>query len=371
VRLHVDQRHERVLELVRRRGSLRVSDLADELGVSTVTVRRDVETLAEQGRLRRVHGSVVWPAAERAEGPAPAVARDAEGVVVGMVVPTLDYSFGEIVQGARGALEARGGRLVLGLSGYLAGGDEEQAGRLVASGAAGLLLTPGWTPTPGGAGIAAHEVPAVLVERLAPPGSPAAELDRVRSDAAHGAAMAVRHLASLGHRSVALVLQETAHAEQLRAGYAAAVQALGLAPAPGSPYTAPGDLPEAERIELTAGHLRALAQEHGVRAVLMHGDESAVMVLPRLTALGVRVPEDLAIVVHDDQVAGLADPPLTAIAPPKRAVGEAAVGLLLERIAEAGSGAAAARLAGPPPRRHIDLLPALRVRASCGAALRA
>jgi DeoR/GlpR family transcriptional regulator of sugar metabolism len=61
MRPHVDQRHERVLELVRERGSLRVADLAAELGVSAVTLRRDVEALAGQGRVHRLHGAVVWP----------------------------------------------------------------------------------------------------------------------------------------------------------------------------------------------------------------------------------------------------------------------------------------------------------------------
>lgn len=367
MRFHVGQRHERVLALVRERGRLRVSDLADELGVSAVTLRRDVETLATQGRLRRVHGSVAWPCAETgaapSAAPAPAGARDAEGLVAGMVVPTLDHPFDEIVQGAHDALEARGGRLVLGLSG-LAEGDAEHAGRLVAAGADGLLFTPG--PDSGGddeGRVTGSEVPVVLVERAAPPGSPAADLDHVRSDAAHGAAMAVRHLASLGHHSVALVLKEAAYAGTLRAGHAAAVEALELTPAPGSPYSAPERLPEAERIARTADHLRALAEEHGVRAVLLHDDAFAVVLVPRLRALGVLVPEDLAIVVHGDQVAALADPPLTAIAPRRRAVGETAVALLLDRIAERRRG-------DSRPREHVDLLPSLRVRASCGAVLR-
>ncbi|MEU6343880.1 substrate-binding domain-containing protein [Streptomyces sp. NPDC046977] len=370
MRLHVGQRHERVISLVRERGSLRVADLAEELGVSPVTLRRDVETLATQGRLRRVHGSVVWPCAETggrgtpvatpAPAPPPAGARDAEGLVAGMLVPTLDHPFDRIVQGARDALEARGGRLVLGLSGH-AEGDAGQAGRLVAAGADGLLLVPG----PDGDGrLTGNGVPVVLVERQAPPGSPAAELDHVRCDAAHGAATAVRHLASLGHRSVALVLRDAAPAGHLRAGCTAAVEALELTPAPGSPYSAPASLPEAERTARTADHLRALAEEHGVRAVLLHDDRFAVVLVPRLRELGVLVPEDLAIVVHGDRVAGLADPPLTAVAPPERAVGETAAALLLQRIAERGSGDCR-------PREHLGLLPSLRVRASCGAVLRA
>ncbi|NEE60311.1 DeoR/GlpR transcriptional regulator, partial [Streptomyces sp. SID8455] len=54
MRLHVDQRHERVLQLVRERGSLRVAELAEELGMSAVTLRRDVETLAAQGLVERL-----------------------------------------------------------------------------------------------------------------------------------------------------------------------------------------------------------------------------------------------------------------------------------------------------------------------------
>ncbi len=47
------------------------------------------------------------------------------------------------------------------------------------------------------------------MERWAPIGHPAARLDRVRSDHAHGAAEAVAHLAGLGHRSIALAVQES------------------------------------------------------------------------------------------------------------------------------------------------------------------
>ncbi|MDG4859585.1 DeoR family transcriptional regulator, partial [Streptomyces sp. T-3] len=68
MRLHVDQRHERVLELVRERGSVRVAELAEALGVSPVTLRRDVEALAAQGRVRRMHGAVIWPG-EQDEAP--------------------------------------------------------------------------------------------------------------------------------------------------------------------------------------------------------------------------------------------------------------------------------------------------------------
>jgi DNA-binding LacI/PurR family transcriptional regulator len=74
----------------------------------------------------------------------------------------------------------------------------------------------------------------------------------------------------------------------------------------------------------------------------------------------VRVPDDLALVTYDDEVAALAETPLTAVAPPKREVGRGAAELLVERLG----------MAGDEPRRHVELLPRLRVRASCGAAPR-
>lgn len=357
MRLHVDQRHERVLEIVRQRGSLRVADLASELGVSAVTLRRDVEALAAQGRVRRLHGAVVWPTAqppEAARSPA------AEGAVIGMIVPTTTSIFAEIVRGAREAVEARGGRLVLGMSGYVDTEDPVQLAHLLAGGAQGLLIAPSWF---GGVPADGQEkwllecpVPAVLVERSAPAGNPAAGLDRVRTDRAHGAAEAVAHFAELGHRAVAAVLQEGPHAAQITAGYLAAVESLGLTPVPGSPA-----IRGHGEYDGMVDYVVDAVRNRGVTAVLVHSDEDAIVLVPRLRSRGVNVPADLALIAYDDEVAGLCDVPLTAVAPPKRAVGELAAELLLQRLAERSAGRP------PTPRRHLELLPELRVRESCGA----
>lgn len=50
------QRHEVIVAEVRRRGAVRVSELATLLAVSDMTVRRDLELLDEAGLLRKVHG---------------------------------------------------------------------------------------------------------------------------------------------------------------------------------------------------------------------------------------------------------------------------------------------------------------------------
>lgn len=50
------QRQQAILERVRRDGGVRVGDLVREFGVSDMTVRRDLEILADRGLIAKVHG---------------------------------------------------------------------------------------------------------------------------------------------------------------------------------------------------------------------------------------------------------------------------------------------------------------------------
>ncbi len=50
------QRQAYILERVREDGGVRVSDLVRELGVSDMTIRRDLELLADRGLIEKVHG---------------------------------------------------------------------------------------------------------------------------------------------------------------------------------------------------------------------------------------------------------------------------------------------------------------------------
>ncbi len=51
-----EQRRARVAQLVRARGAMRVSEISDELDVSPMTIRRDLELLDRDGVVHRVHG---------------------------------------------------------------------------------------------------------------------------------------------------------------------------------------------------------------------------------------------------------------------------------------------------------------------------
>jgi DeoR/GlpR family transcriptional regulator of sugar metabolism len=67
------QRQERILAEVRATGGVRVTDLVDLLGVSDMTIRRDIAVLARKGLVARVHGGVTSVTGRSAEEPGFAV----------------------------------------------------------------------------------------------------------------------------------------------------------------------------------------------------------------------------------------------------------------------------------------------------------
>lgn len=60
-RPHSSERHNAILTKLRRAGNCSVADIADELGVSRETIRRDIKGLEREGLLRTVHGGAVLP----------------------------------------------------------------------------------------------------------------------------------------------------------------------------------------------------------------------------------------------------------------------------------------------------------------------
>ncbi|MEY9939709.1 substrate-binding domain-containing protein [Streptacidiphilus sp. MAP5-3] len=373
MRATAEARHRQILDLLSVRTSLRVGELAVALGVSVATARRDVEAMSVAGLLQRAHGRVSRPRPApaavavgstpgSAAGPAAEPGVVGNPQVIGMLVPVADYYYAEVVRGAREAAARAGVRLVLGISHYSPEADRVQLAALVESGAAGLLLTPSWAS--GRPGVAEERrilelgVPAVLLERRADPGTGLAELDRVCTAHAEGAGLAVRHLAELGRRRIGLLVRtDTPTAHHLRAGYLSATAALGLEPLsldlPGPKGS--GGAPFHDLVE-SIRHAR-------LDAALVHTDEDALRLLQALHQHGLRVPDELALVAYDDEVAALADVPLTAVAPPKRRLGATAVALLLDRLRTEPASAA------PRPNSHLDLLPSLRVRSSCGVSV--
>jgi DeoR/GlpR family transcriptional regulator of sugar metabolism len=63
------QRQDRIVAEVQRHGGVRVSDLVEMLGVSDMTIRRDLDALARKGLLDKVHGGASAPGSRAADEP--------------------------------------------------------------------------------------------------------------------------------------------------------------------------------------------------------------------------------------------------------------------------------------------------------------
>jgi DNA-binding LacI/PurR family transcriptional regulator len=185
----------------------------------------------------------------------------------------------------------------------------------------------------------------------------------VTADDAASAALALDHLRALGHRRVAYVGgPATSWSDQRRReGLRRAAEA--------SRGGSVDDVPPVEVVELGAfrpqvagGYSAAdVAVGTGATAVVAYNDLVAVGLVERLRARGLDVPGDVSVVGFDDTfVATVASPALTSVGPDLRAVGAAAVDLLVARLAP-----------GADPDAEPDQVVApteMAVRASTGAA---
>ncbi len=147
-----------------------------------------------------------------------------------------------------------------------------------------------------------------------------------------GAATAVGHLVSLGHRRIGIVtnapLDYTA-AEDRLAGYRDALRAGGIAP--DQRLEAEGAFDAASGYTAVRGLLR---RSPDITAVFVASDIVAFGALRALREAGRRVPSDVSVVGFDDvPLARHFDPPLTTIRLPARGLGAAAGRTLLDRLA--------------------------------------
>lgn len=330
-----ESRRGRLLAALRERRTLRTAELSSMLNVTPVTIRRDVAQLEAEGKLRRIHGGVTWAN----EGPTSAVILPSAApptTSVGMLVPSLDYYWPEVVRGAEEEARANGLRLVLRGSSYDSDEDIDQIRHLVEGPrVSGLLMAPNlgaprlremlsW--------LTRLELPAVLIERQARIPGLEQPMECVVSDHAAGAAAAVRHLVGLGHRSVGLVIgRNSPTGPYVRTGWLETLAELGLDPAATVDEKLDRYAPD---FEASTQNVLDQCRDRGVTALLVHADSEAIAIVQQCHREGLSVPDDLSIVAYDDELAELYSPALTAVRPPRGSVGKAALGLVAARLSD-------------------------------------
>ncbi|WP_258803770.1 LacI family DNA-binding transcriptional regulator [Pseudarthrobacter sp. NS4] len=329
------QRRERLMEELRAHGAITVRGIAAKLGVSELTIRRDVNILADAGLVSRVHGGATLPSP--LDRSAAAGRQSPHSYSIGMVVPSLDYYWPQVISGARAEAEEQNLRILVRGSAYDAADNRRQVQALLdTQNIDGLIVAPDMGGERGQEllrWLNALPIPVVLAERRSPAEIPAHRLEWVATDHAFGAGMAVRHLWQEGHRRIGCLTDSSSPTSpHVVRGWHQALDALKI-PLEGSVHEDSARQENGDR----AGHfdhVLELCGKTGTTAVLVHSDTQAVAFVQHCVDRGLAVPGDMAIVGYDDEVAYLAEPAISAVRPPKQYVGKVAVQLMAARLAE-------------------------------------
>jgi DNA-binding LacI/PurR family transcriptional regulator len=310
--------------------------LAAEQQVSLNTVRRAVDLLVSEGLVYRRQGSGTYVASDQQQ----------QGPVIGVAVPSMTYYYPRIIAGIESELAAHGAQMLLRSTSYDHTQEKQAVEGLIAAGAQALLLVPELTRrTDLVAYVSGLARPAVIVERRQGTGTDLHEF--VCTNHAAGGYMAARHLLSLGHSRLACLARGNPHSGHVRAGMLNALADTDLEPA----LDLQLDRWNAADAEDVLDRLLAA----GATAAVCFADREGTLLMSAARRRGLRVPQDLALIGYDDEVADLAEVPLTAVSPAKHAVGRLAVQTLMRRLAEPDA-----------PLQQYLVVPKLVIRESTG-----
>ncbi len=197
----------------------------------------------------------------------------------------------------------------------------------------GLIVSTATRQSATVAGLGGGSIPTVLVTRDIDAGT----LPFVGADDASGVDRAVGYLTELGHERIAhvtgpvnlstTVVRERAFRETME-------RRVGGEPAPvlhGEAFTIPAG-------QSTSGDL--LRRRDDITAIVAGNDMIALGCYAALAEVGLRCPEDISIVGHNDMpLASSLQPPLTTVAIPQYEIGTEAARTLLDRLSGEAAGA--------------------------------
>ncbi|GCE45907.1 LacI family transcriptional regulator [Thermosporothrix hazakensis] len=154
---------------------------------------------------------------------------------------------------------------------------------------------------------------------------PPAVLPQVSTDFRLAGALAARHLLELGHRSIAVIVEEPRHALRL-AGFRDTLHEAGLLL----------ELIQQGYSTVESGYAAAkelLARPDRPTAIFTTSDWMALGAMNAIREAGLSIPHDISLLGLDNiQLSAHLHPPLTTIALPKHALARTATELLLRQI---------------------------------------
>jgi LacI family transcriptional regulator len=270
-------------------------------------------------------------------------------LTLGLLVPSVEIPFfASVAYSIERSATAQGYNIILCNSNWHMPTEEDHLRDLLARRVDGLICISASMTAAEIGPVIEGGTPVVMFERQMPD----IGLDAVGIDNNLGAYEATKHLLHLGHRRIAAIRGmpiSTVSDERVR-GYRRALEEAGVAFDEALVYA--GDFQPQTGYEATERFL-ALAQRP--TAIFAFNDLMAMGVMHRLTQAQLHVPQDVAVVGFDDTpLSQYMSPSLTTVRQPLMEMGQRAVELLLQRIADEG----------PERAQYVRFEPELIVRAS-------
>jgi DNA-binding LacI/PurR family transcriptional regulator len=318
-------------------------ELSIRYGVSRITSKRALELLSEEGIVVRFPGKGSF-VASAGEGRPPR-RRDGAGSI-GLVLPDFSETFGlTLLFGIEDRCRELGYQLSLHRTLDRAELEGEALGRLVDSGAAGVIVLPvhGEDYNPAILRLVLDQVPLSFVDRRLR----GLAASFVGTDNVGAARLGVEHLLDRGRKRIAFVsgpISNTSAIEDRREGFVAATSARGIAAdtelwvtdMAGARHSAPLQAQAAANLERMRAHL---ATHPEIDAVFAAEYECALFAREAARLLGRRVPEDLSIVCFDSPPSYLGEVPFTHLRQSEYEMGRKALDIVHAQVLGGSGGA--------------------------------
>ena len=329
------------------------AELVRRFGVSRITVNRAVKDLQAQNMVERRAGSGTFIKGHL----------EHHGLLFGVLIPNFGETeiFEPICQGMMESPLARSHALIWGGATEANDASDDRTWQLCAQyiqrRVAGVFFAPlenaprkDATNRRVIAALADAHIPVVLLDRAVAPYPEAGNHDLVGIDNRRAGYVVTEHLLKLGCCKVAFIGMKNVAStvDEREAGYREALYR----------WSVPIERSLVHRLDAAdTTTIEALMRSLSPDGVVCANDRTAAYVMNTLLRLGHRVPEDVRIVGIDDvEFASLLPSPLTTLRQPTRELGEAALTVMLERVARPHL-----------PPRETRLHGRLIIRESCGS----
>lgn len=296
------------------------NEFAQMLGVSSITIRKALSELVNEGLIYRVKGKGSFVAdAQR---------RPANGAndLVAFLITTVnihDASIMQFIMGMQKRLSESGHSLIVENMMNFENNETSVIERLIENKVGGFIVYPDLPANSSSVKyLAGLNVPFVVLDRY-PKGIP---VNFVGCNNQDGAYSGTQHLISLGHKKIGFIAYayNLSSERERYAGYAEAMESASM--------------PIDDELVFTAdpvqwSKIAELVRSGRLTALMCVNDMRALQVIDTLLSMGIRIPDDLSVMGFDDaEFAKHARVPISTVRQPFHDIGYAAANMLLDNI---------------------------------------